>query len=352
MKWQSKLRNSRNYIFLKIITLLFELYARVIKKRFFCRALKGDSPYNIAINSDLTVSCTCNDNYGLGKIGDLKNQSLGQIFAGEKAAGFRRSLAKGKLPIANCVVCTGLCLIGKKEAQRYLEDFGPPSSIMIENTVNCNLNCLSCHREKIYSFRSKRTMSLEDIKKVSLQVKQGRIKRISYFNLGEPFLSKEIKKELEIIKEDNPDVVINISTNGTVLDSQEKREAALLADNVIFSIDGSTQDSLTRYRRSGDFDKAYSNMRSLLDLRNVLKRKKPAITWKYLLFRWNDSKKLILDAIKLAQEAGIDQLYFEKTLSPPLGISYKHYLGFGYLNRIAKFNGRICVIPLENKEKA
>ncbi|MFA5275534.1 MAG: radical SAM protein [Candidatus Omnitrophota bacterium] len=350
MEWQSQLKNFNSYFTKKIASLAFELYASLRNKRFFCRALKGDSSYNIVINSDLTVSCNCNDNYGLGRIGDFKNQSLEHIFSGEKARGFRKSLAGGKLPIVNCVVCPDLCFVDRREAERYIDDFGPPTSVMVENTVNCNLDCLSCHREKIYSLRSKREMSLEDIKKVSLEIKQSKIKRISYFNLGEPFLSKEIKKELEIIKEDNPDAVVIISTNGIVLDSEEKRKAALLADKIIFSIHGSTQGSLTRYQKRGDFDKTYSNMKSLVMFRELLKRKKPEIIWKYLLFRWNDSDKLILDAIKLAKEAGIDQIYFEKTLSPLLGISYKYYFGWGYLNKTAKFNGKICRIPLNNKE--
>ncbi len=327
-----------------------ELYAKITNKRFFCRVLRDDSLYNTVINSDLTVSCNCNDDYGLGRIGDFKNQSLEEIFLGEKANKFRKSLAKGKLPIINCAVCSDLCFTNKKEAERYMDHLSIPKGIMIENTVNCNLNCLSCNREKIYSLRSKRNMSLEDMKKISLEIKKRKIKQISYFNLGEPFLSKDIKKELEIIRKDNPHIVINISTNGGALDSKEKREAALFSDKVIFSIDGSTQESLAKYQKGGDFNKAYSNMKSLVKLRDLLRKKKPVIIWKYLLFKWNDNEKLISYAIKLAKEAKIDQIYFEKTLSPPLCVSYKHYIGRGYLNKISKFNGKICTISLENKK--
>lgn len=330
----------------KIIEILFELYSKITNQGFFCRALKGDSSYNICINSDLSVSCNCNDKFGSGKIGCLKKQDFKEIFSGIKATQFRRMLAKGKLPTVNCIFCPDLFLINKNLAGKYTDNFNVPKGIMIENTINCNLNCLSCNREQICSLRNKKSMSLKDIKKISLLIKKNNIKEISYFNLGEPFFSKKIKKELEIIKKYNPNITITTSTNGLLLNSKEKKEAALLLDKIIFSIHGSTQDSLTRYQRGGDFKKAYSNMANLVKLRDSLKRKKPIIIWKYLLFRWNDNKRLILHAIKLAKKAKIDQIYFEKTLSPPFGISYKYYLNQGYLNKISSFDKKICAFQL------
>ncbi len=100
-----------------------------------------------------------------------------------------------------------------------------------------------------------------------LKIKQNNIKRISYFNLGEPFFSNKIKKELEIIRKDNPNIRILISTNGTLLNSKENMEAALLADRVVFSIHGSTQKSLSMYQKGGDFNKAYDNLKSLVKFR-------------------------------------------------------------------------------------
>lgn len=351
MKTITKIKYFINCIRWKVISLLIEIYVKLIKKRFYCRALKGDSCYNICINSDLTVSCNCNDNNGLGKIGNLRKQTLEQIFSGKKAKYFRESLAKGKLPIPNCTRCSDLLLIDKKIAKNFAANYTlPKKGIMIENTVNCNLNCLSCCREKILSLRDKRSMSLEDIKLISSIIKKNKIESISYFGLGEPFFSNRIKEELEIIRKDNPKIIITASTNGVSVDSKEKREAALLLDCIIFSIDGSTQRSVNRYQRGGNFNKTYSNMKSLLTLRNSLRKNKPTIIWKYILFRWNDSKELISNAIRLAKKAKIDGLYFELTTSPLFGISYKHYLRFGYLNKIVKRNGKVYYIDLNNND--
>ena len=36
-----------------------EWRAKITRRKYYCQALAGESEYNIAINSDLTVSCNC-----------------------------------------------------------------------------------------------------------------------------------------------------------------------------------------------------------------------------------------------------------------------------------------------------
>lgn len=179
----------------RAIAVLLEIYANIKNKGFYCKALKGDSSNNICINSDLTVSCTCNDNYGLGKIGDLKKESLKEIFSGERASNFRKMFSNGKLPIPNCARCRELCWTDKKKAGAYVSNYNlPKKGIRIENTVNCNLNCLSCNREGIYSYRSEKTMALKDIKRVSSFIREYEIRKVRFTNLGEPFFQTISKK--------------------------------------------------------------------------------------------------------------------------------------------------------------
>jgi len=53
-----------------------ELRAKITGQKYYCHALAGESEYNLTINSDLTVSCNCQDYNGSGHIGDLKTDSL------------------------------------------------------------------------------------------------------------------------------------------------------------------------------------------------------------------------------------------------------------------------------------
>ena len=104
----------------------------------------------------------------------------------------------------------------------------------------------------------------------------------------------------------------------------------MLFDHIYFSIDGVTQDSVEKYQKGSDFEKAYKNMADLVKFKG--KRKKPVIEWKYVLFRWNDSFQLLKKAVNMAKKANVDKISFIKTLNPIYGFSYRFFLGYKYFN--------------------
>ena len=158
--------------------------ASVLGKRFYCRALAGESNYNICINSDLSVSCNCQDFDGSGHIGSLKEQTMAEIFEGDTASRFRRTLASGRLPLATCSRWYELRMVAPKEAKRKVTEFTlPQNGIMIENTVICNLKCLSCTRSVVKQ-RIQYSMSLEDVRRIAIVIKEMGTRQIYFFNLG------------------------------------------------------------------------------------------------------------------------------------------------------------------------
>ena len=46
-----------------------ELRTRVTGRKYYCESLAGESEYAITVNSDLTVSCSCQDYDGTGHLG-------------------------------------------------------------------------------------------------------------------------------------------------------------------------------------------------------------------------------------------------------------------------------------------
>ena len=318
--------------------------ARLTGKAFRCAALAGDSQMNVCVNADLTVSCNCHDVDGSGLIGDLNRESLADCFSGPVAAGYRLQLAEGRLPIPNCARRCDLRMVSQDEARRRADEFHLPRFIMVENTVACNLRCTSCPRTTIRQLRRKASMSLEDVTRVAHELKTAGIKTVAYLNLGEPFLSKKLRRELEIIRQLNPGIRIYTSTNGVVVDSDEKREAALMFDEVQFSVDGITQEMVARYQRGSDFEKAFRNMKALVDYRDAGGLGRPKITWKYLLFRWNDRREHVKKAIEMASRAKVDRILFERTVSPFYGIPWRSYLGFHHDVGENVMGGRLVVL--------
>jgi len=319
--------------------------ATVRNESFYCRALAGESDYNISINSDMTVSCNCQDFDGLGRIGDLNLHSLEEIFSGSTACKFRSMLASKKFPTPICARCADLKFMPAEEVNASLSRYRVPyRGIQVENTAHCNLRCNMCNREKILGLRSgKHSLSLSDVEKIARLLKEYGLEFIHYFNLGEPFLSPDIREQIQIIRKYNPDIRISTSTNGQLLYGNSKIEAALSMDYIGISLDGVTQDAVSKYQIGASFEKAYQNMAKLTSERNKNNRNTPIIEWTYVLFRWNDHPKHISKAIELAKKAHVDLIGFYHGGGRLLDISTRwHY--HPYFKQLGKkTNGRILI---------
>lgn len=322
----------------KILKATKELNAKLTGKGFYCKALSGMSDYSISINCDMSVSCSCQDHDGSGYMGSLMSENFADIFNGPIAKKNRYKLAGGNLPLLLCTTCRELRAADKNKVLFYAAHYSfPKNGIMIENTVCCNMDCVSCNRSLILNARKKRNLSLEDVKKVSLLIKQNNIEFVNFFKLGEPFLSPTIYEEIKIIREDNPGIKICTSTNGMLLDNVTKREAALMLDHIIFSIDGNNERTLQKYQRNSSFKNSYSNMKELVRYKASRGLSLPIIEWRYLLFNWNDKKSMILEAIDLANESGIDIISFLPAINPIYGISWRYYLS-GFFKTIRQIS--------------
>ena len=169
-------------------------------------------------------------------------------------------------------------------------------------------------------------MTLNDIRIVAKLLKENHIHQVCYFNLGEPFLAPDIYSQLKIIRQENPEIKIIISTNGSRLNTDEKRNAALFCNEIMFSIDGVDDRTLSHYQRGSVFEKTYINMKQLVAFRDNKGLKEPVIEWKYVLFNWNDNPEMIEKAVNLAKEGSVDVISFYPTRVPIYGISWRYFL--------------------------
>ena len=312
-----------------------ESSARLRGETFYCGALAGESDYSITINCDLTVSCNCQDYDGSGHIGDLNKNTFQEVYYGPVAQKFRSELAKGKLPIMTCTRCCDLKRVRKSEVKA-----GPDGTLMsgpvprlpyrgmlLENTVRCNIDCIGCDRQSAALIRITKQMEMDKLARMAELVRELGLEQLFYLNLGEPFLSPNIGRELPLLRSRNPDCRIVISSNAIVLNTDAKREAALSASHILFSIAGVNDTMLKRYEKLGSFDKAFQNMKALVQYRDARGLTRPIIEWKYLLFNWNDHRSAIEDAIALARDARVDMISFWPTSNPFFGYSWRYRLG-------------------------
>ena len=325
----------------------FELRAKVTGRGYYCSTLAGEEDYNLTINSDLTVSCMCQDYDGSGHIGDLRKNTFEEIYFGPVAQHFRDELARGKVPIPTCVRCT---------MKRLPKKTSPPApklphrGMLLENTVVCNVDCIGCAREGAANVRVGKTMPLAELGQMADLAARLGMKRIFYLNLGEPFLSPTICQELPLLRAKNPDAYIRVSTNGILLNTDAKREAALNLSDIQFSVHGISDAMCEKYMMRGSFEKAFDAMRQMAAYRDARGLKKPFLEWKYLLFNWNDSPRTISRAIDMAKEIGVDIISFWPTHNPFYGMSWRYHLGLLNHVGVKTWKGREVFLRVKEGE--
>jgi len=340
----------------KGLKLYYEWSAKLKGERFYCRALAGESEYNLTINSDSTVSCTCQDYDGSGHLGDLNKNTFKEVFFSPVAQGFREQLAKGKIPIMSCTRCSDLRRAPKSSVKTEPYTYAGPAprlphrGMLLENTVQCNIDCIGCDRQSAARLRSTKQMPLERLSKMADLVHELGLEELYFLNLGEPFLSPNIGKELPLLRQKNPNCRIVVSTNGIILNNEVRREAAMSASHIFFSIAGISDGMLKKYENYGSYEKAYANMKALVDYRNARGLSLPIIEWKYLLFNWNDRRPTIAKAIELAKAAGVDAISFWPTSNPFYGYSYRYRMG--WLNHVGVGTWKGREVDLRNPAQA
>ncbi|UCD84848.1 MAG: SPASM domain-containing protein [Deltaproteobacteria bacterium] len=198
-----------------------------------------------------------------------------------------------------------------------------PSSLLIEVSSKCNLNCSICQAVKASKYRKNSLLLFDDYKKI--------IDDVSFFcfqiNLsfcGEPLLNKDIERMIVYAANKKIDVVI--STNGELL-SPECAQAILKTplSRIIISLDAVNETTYKKIRGSGNYDAIVNNIGNLINKRKKLHLKSPVVELQMVCTKANEGQ--IDEFVLLADQMGADVASI-KTLyiDPHGGESYKKNL--------------------------
>lgn len=185
--------------------------------------------------------------------------------------------------------------------------WGKPTTISIEPTNFCNLGCMECPTGMKTLSRAKGNMNLLAYKNIIDQIYSQLSGLILYFQ-GEPFLNKDL---FEMIKYANSkNIYTYCSTNGHFLDNKNAKltvESEL--DELIVSLDGTTQKVYELYRQSGSLQKVLEGAKALVNWKKKLSCAKPYLKFQFLVVKPNEHQ--IEDARILAKEIGVDKIVFK-----------------------------------------
>lgn len=176
-----------------------------------------------------------------------------------------------------------------------------PSAIIIDPVNTCNLRCPLCPTG-LKKLSYKPTVMSSNAFQIIIE-RIPSLKHICLFNWGEPFLNPSLFEMISYANQANIRVTVHSNFSFkkdrnfflNILKSQ--------LDTLVISLDGTSQESYSRYRIGGDFDLVLSNIKTLARAKYEQNCKHPTIIWKFIVNRFNE--KEIANAKKMAQTLGV-----------------------------------------------
>lgn len=183
------------------------------------------------------------------------------------------------------------------------------SEIQLEPSFPCNLKCPGCihgiNPSPLSTELPPYVFPLEWFKHMLDCAKKHNVEigRIQYCGKGEPTLNKSLPNMIKYAYDHS--IAQSMDTNS----NQEFNDAYLLLDKLNCSIDGSSKEAYSTYRRKGNWDKAIKFMQAAADRKRTTGAT-CKIRWKYILFNTTESIDQLNSAQQLAKDIGIDELDF------------------------------------------
>ena len=178
-----------------------------------------------------------------------------------------------------------------------------PSTVMIEPTNRCNLQCPTCPTGRGL-ITTGHDMSFSDFAKIIDSICPT-TKTLLLWGYGEPLLHKDIFRMVSYAKEKGiPN--IKLSTNGLFLTKNIHRLLRSGLDQLTISLDGASQQTYQAYRKNGDFQSVVRAISATVEERDKLGITRPFIELQFIIMSHNEHELPVVE--RLAREWGVDRL--------------------------------------------
>lgn len=179
-----------------------------------------------------------------------------------------------------------------------------PESLSVEPASVCNLRCPECTLGGGRLQRSGQLMDATTFEN-ALQPLAPWLVSCQFFLQGEPTLNPNLCQM--IAGAHRRRIFTTASTNGQTLSPDLCSELVGSGlDQIIVSIDGTTQKVYEQYRVGGSLQKAIDGIGNIVRARRELGRSNPAVTAQFIVFRHNEHQ--IADFKRLARQWGADRV--------------------------------------------
>jgi hypothetical protein len=166
---------------------------------------------------------------------------------------------------------------------------GAPPVIQIDASAHCQLACPSCPTASGATRPALGAGHLDVAAFEELLAANPEIRRVELSNYGEMFLNPKLRELLRVAREYK---VVLHADNGTNLNhvTNETLEALVTYrfGSLSVSIDGASNETYTRYRVKGDFERVIGHIERINDFKRKYRTGFPLLTWQFIIFGHNE----------------------------------------------------------------
>jgi MoaA/NifB/PqqE/SkfB family radical SAM enzyme len=199
-----------------------------------------------------------------------------------------------------------ICLARYHFQARHTYVLSRPIGVVADPSNMCRLACPGC----VHSAHSQEHKLFDWLKATLSQDHLSTVLKLfgpfaigAYFcNYGEPLLNVKTPDLVRLAKSYLMGTALSTSLSVERFDPGDYVESGL--DLMVLSIDGATQRVYETFRRNGNLELVFANIRRLVDARRGLGRRTPVLSWNFLAFEHNAHE--IPLAVRKARELGVN----------------------------------------------
>jgi len=236
---------------------------------------------NMIFSEDGQIKACCHNSEN--SLGRYPGQTISEIWNSEEANRFRQKMSDYQF-LSGCSVCEKDYQTGNFEemSARHFDDLPRNSAyptmmeFMLSNT--CNLECIMCTGELSSSIRKNR----DKLPPIKSPYDDGFVEQLKEFiphlvetrfsSAGEAFLIDMNFRFWEMLIEANPQCLIVVQTNGTVLNGRVKDFMARGNFKIGVSLDSLQKETFEAIRVNASFDRVMKNIRYFAEYSKANKR--------------------------------------------------------------------------------
>ena len=179
-----------------------------------------------------------------------------------------------------------------------------PISLSVEPTTSCNLRCPECPSGLRQFTRPTGMLKPDLFESILSQVEKDLIYLNLYFQ-GEPLLNPDFFQLVRMAQERG--IFTNTSSNAHYFNEENARELVQSGlDRLIISIDGTDQESYSKYRVGGRLEKVLEGTKNLVNAKKQNRGRGPLLFFQFLVNGHNEDQ--IGEVKTLGRKIGVDHV--------------------------------------------